>query len=119
MNNSRYSSPNKNAAPKEAASRATLLSIYYLTDSQRNALFLCNSFERRSISGIRGSRPIDSSISYLLAPCFLASPLMVSPDPDVLLRMRYPLPPSTITETCVLLMGGPHVSVTVQSAFTE
>ncbi len=34
--------------------------------------------------------------------CLLASPLMVSPSPEVLLRMKYPLPLSTITDTCVL-----------------
>src|SRR6266404_4182892 len=44
--------------------------------------------------------------------CLLASPLMVSPSPEVLLRMKYPLPLSTITDTCVL---PPQVSDTVQS----
>jgi hypothetical protein len=40
--------------------------------------------------------------------CLLATALMVSPEPKVLLRMKYPLPSSTITDTCVLLMGGPR-----------
>jgi len=53
------------------------------------------------------------------AYCLLASPLMVSPEPEVLLRMKYPLPSSTITDTCVLLMGAPQLSVTVQSGLTE
>jgi len=58
--------------------------------------------------------PLDSS-GY----CLLASPLMVSPEPEVLLRIKYPLPWSTITDTWVLLMGGPQLSVTVQSGLTE
>ena len=51
--------------------------------------------------------------------CLLASALMVSPEPKVLLRMKYPLPSSTITDTCVLLIGAPQLSVTVQSGLTE
>ena len=39
--------------------------------------------------------------------CLLASPLMVSPEPKVLLRMKYPLPSSTITDPCVLLIHAP------------
>ena len=51
--------------------------------------------------------------------CLLASPLMVSPEPEVLLRIKYPLPWPTIIDTCVLLMGSPQLSVTVQSELTE
>ncbi len=40
--------------------------------------------------------------------CLVAFPLMVSPEPEVLLRITYPFPWSTITDTCVLLMGGPN-----------
>lgn len=44
--------------------------------------------------------------------CLLASPLIVSPSPKVLLRMKYPFPLSTITDTWVI---PPQVSVTMQS----
>src|SRR5712691_9518632 len=59
-----------------------------------------------SIPSKTRSCPCQSSVNS-----FVASPLMVSPEPEVLLRMTYPLPPLTIIDTCVVLMGAPQLSV--------
>src|SRR2546422_6932078 len=62
------------------------------------------------------------ALSISLDYCLLPSPLLRVSSAAVdglTFIMKYPLPSSKITDTCVLLMGGPQVSVTVQSWATE
>jgi len=65
---------------------------------------------------------VTAALSISLDYCLLPSPLLrlSSAAADGLtFMMKYSLPSSAITDTCVLLMGGPQVSVTVQSSATE
>ena len=65
--------------------------------------------------------PVHGSVSpHSSRNCFLASPLMTDPSPEVLLRMKYPLPWFTIIDLCVLGPPGVfQVSSTMHSALTE
>jgi hypothetical protein len=67
----------------------------------------------------RGDRQFKVLISISLDYCLLPSPLLRLSSAAVdglTFIMKYPLPSSTITETCVL---SSHLSVTVQSWATE
>jgi hypothetical protein len=68
------------------------------------------------------SHSLSRGLSLSLDYCLLPSPLLRVSSAAVdglTFMMKYPLPSSTITDTCVLLSGAPQLSVTVQSGATE